>query len=147
MRFAHTNIVASDWKRLAEFYSTVFGCAPVPPSRDMAGKWLDGGTGLINARLRGVHLRLPGHGANGPTLEIFQYDDSGKSGQRAANDCGFTHIAFEVDDVGACAQLVLANGGQKLGEVVETKVEEAGQLTFVYMRDPEGNILELQHWG
>jgi predicted enzyme related to lactoylglutathione lyase len=31
MRYVHTNIVAEDWRRLADFYAKVFGCTPVPP--------------------------------------------------------------------------------------------------------------------
>ena len=31
MRYIHTNIVAKDWRRLADFYIQVFGCTPVPP--------------------------------------------------------------------------------------------------------------------
>jgi len=27
-----------------------------------------------NAHLRGIHWRLPGYGEEGPTLEIFSYD-------------------------------------------------------------------------
>ena len=36
--------------------------------------WLDSATGINGAHLRGMHLRLPGYGEHGPTLEIFQYD-------------------------------------------------------------------------
>jgi hypothetical protein len=74
MRYAHTNIVTTDWKRLAEFYIQVFGCTVKPPERNLSGDWLDNATGLTNARLQGIHLVLPGHGNNGPTLEMFTYE-------------------------------------------------------------------------
>jgi hypothetical protein len=32
-RFAHTNLVADDWRQLASFYEEVFGCIPLPPER------------------------------------------------------------------------------------------------------------------
>jgi len=38
LRFVHTNIVARDWERLAEFYVRVFGCTPVPPERCLSGR-------------------------------------------------------------------------------------------------------------
>ena len=60
MRYAHTNIVAKDWKALADFYIQVFGCTAKPPERDLAGEWLDKATGLHNAHLKGIHLPLPG---------------------------------------------------------------------------------------
>jgi catechol 2,3-dioxygenase-like lactoylglutathione lyase family enzyme len=75
MKFTHVNLIARDWKRLAQFYQEVFGCTPVPPERNYSGVWLDRATGVDNARIEGVHLRLPGHGNQGPTLEIFQYGD------------------------------------------------------------------------
>ena len=69
MKYTHTNLVARDWRRLADFYIKVFGCTPVPPERDLSGDWLDKATSLQDAHIRGVHLRLPGHGDAGPTLE------------------------------------------------------------------------------
>jgi predicted enzyme related to lactoylglutathione lyase len=29
--YAHTNLVATDWKRLSSLYQEVFGCVPIPP--------------------------------------------------------------------------------------------------------------------
>ena len=71
-RFGHLNIVAEDWRRLADFYTDVFGCVLVPPERNYSGADVERGTAVPGATLRGVHLRLPGHGDEGPTLEIYQ---------------------------------------------------------------------------
>jgi catechol-2,3-dioxygenase len=35
-RFGHVNLVARDWRRLADFYTRVLGCEFVPPERDWA---------------------------------------------------------------------------------------------------------------
>lgn len=40
----------------------------MPPVRDFKGHDLERGTGIPGAELRGEHLRLPGHGPNGPSL-------------------------------------------------------------------------------
>ena len=32
-KYKHTNIVARDWQKLAEFYEDVFGCARLLPER------------------------------------------------------------------------------------------------------------------
>jgi predicted enzyme related to lactoylglutathione lyase len=146
-RYAHTNLVARDWRELAAFYETVFGCVPVPPERDFSGPSLEALTGLDNAGLRGMHLRLPGYGEGGPTLEIFEYRPQLESDRPAVNRFGFGHIAFQVDDVGAALQVVIANGGSVIGETVRLGVPGAGFVTAVYARDPEGNILELQRWS
>ena len=70
VRYGHTNLIAQDWRALASFYEELFGCIPVPPERDFKGSDLERGTGIPGAELRGVHLRLPGHGAAGPTPEV-----------------------------------------------------------------------------
>jgi glyoxylase I family protein len=144
-RYVHTNIIAKDWERLAHFYHAVFDCIPISPGRDESGLWLERGTGVQGARLRGIHLRLPGCGGQGPTLEIFAYDEMLEKPSSAANRQGLGHLAFRVDDVAAIHQSVLAHGGADLGEIVTTEIQGVGVLTFVYMADPEGNIIEIQN--
>jgi catechol 2,3-dioxygenase-like lactoylglutathione lyase family enzyme len=121
-RYVHTNLVARDWRRLADFYVGVFGCEALPPERDLRGVWLDLATGLRDAHLTGVHLRLPGHGPDGPTLDVFSYDDLCPQSTPVANRLGFGHIAFHVEDVAATLAQVLAAGGTALGEVAENDV-------------------------
>jgi predicted enzyme related to lactoylglutathione lyase len=154
IRYAHTNLVARDWRRLAAFYQAVFGCTPVPPERNLEGDWLDRGSGVAGARIRGVHLRLPGYGEEGPTLELFQYErplpaaDAGSPthASRAPNQPGFGHLAFAVPEVKEALEAVVEAGGSALGEVVRVPIQGAGLIEWTYARDPEGNILELQHW-
>jgi catechol 2,3-dioxygenase-like lactoylglutathione lyase family enzyme len=146
-RYTHTNLVARDWRKLAGFYESVFGCVPVPPERDLEGEVLDRGSGVRGARIKGIHLRLPGYGSAGPTLELFEYADEDERELPVPNHPGFGHVAFEVDDVSAAFQAVLAAGGSRLGEVVTLTVPQAGTITWTYARDPEGNIIELQNWS
>ena len=145
-KYAHTNLVARDWKKLAEFYEQVFGCERVPPERQISGQWLDDATGVANAEISGMHLRLPGFGDEGPTLEIFQYSRLEAGQETAANRQGFGHIAFAVDDVQAAHDAVLAAGGRTVGKITSVEIPDAGKITFVYLADPEGNIIELQKW-
>jgi len=145
--FGHVNLVASDWERLSRFYQDVFGCVPVPPRRDQRGPWLDAGTGLTNAHLRGEHLRLPGLGPDGPTLEIYGYDQSLGRPDPAPNRVGLGHLAFQVADVQGHLERVLAHQGRAVGSVVSLPVPGKGTVTFVYAADPEGNLIELQAWS
>jgi catechol 2,3-dioxygenase-like lactoylglutathione lyase family enzyme len=146
VRFVHVNLVARDWRKLAGFYERVFGCLPVPPERDLRGPWLEQATGLAGAHIRGLHLRLPGGGEQGPTLEIFEYLPELPAPPGEVNRPGFGHLAFAVEDVAAAREAVLAAGGGEVGPVTTVPIPGAGTITFVYLRDPEGNILELQRW-
>ena len=83
---------------------------------------------------------------NGPTLEIFQYDDMLVSNLPEVNRPGFGHIAFHVEDVGESVKEIEANGGGLVGEEIRTIVPGVGILSVVYARDPDGNILEIQNW-
>lgn len=146
-RFGHVNLIGRDWRRLAAFYEDVFDCRLVPPERDIRGPALDAATGLRDAHLTGAHLRLPGHGEDGPTLEIYAYDtlEPGPAGN--VNRPGWGHVAFVVSDVTAALDAVIAAGGGSLGDVVTTSNSDGGRVTWCYGTDPDGNIVELQSWS
>lgn len=146
IRYAHTNIVSEDWRRLVDFYIEIFGCEIVPPIRKQSGDWLSQGTGVSNASLEGAHLRLPGYGEDGPTLEIYQYSEIVPQGVIKANQRGFGHIAFEVDDVAQLLTKIEQNGGSREGQLTVRQVPGVGEITFIYARDPDGNLIELQSW-
>lgn len=145
-RYVHTNLIARDWRALAQFYQSVFGCVPVPPERNYAGRDLESGTGVQGASLQGIHLRLPGFGEDGPTLEIFTYSRNAEGPTPAVNRPGFAHIAFAVASAGDARNEVLAQGGEAVGEVVTLTTSTGRRVTWCYVRDPEGNIIELQSW-
>ena len=146
IQYVHTNLIARDWRVLAEFYRQVFGCVPVPPERDLSGPVMEAGSGIRGAHLRGMHLRLPGYGDGGPTLEIFTYTELAEEGRKAVNRPGLGHLAFQVADIPAVRAQVLAAGGAAVGEVVTTSIATGARVSWCYMTDPEGNILELQCW-
>jgi catechol 2,3-dioxygenase-like lactoylglutathione lyase family enzyme len=92
-------------------------------------------------------LRLPGHGPEGPTLEIFSYDAFIEGNAPPPNRTGYGHIGFQVPDVHATVAVVLSSGGSAVGEIVDATIPGAGPLRWAYVRDPEGNIIELQRWS
>jgi glyoxylase I family protein len=146
-RFGHVNVTSADWRRLADFYSTVFGCEFLPPERDIRSADLDAATGLDDAHLTGAHLRLPGHGDAGPTIEIFSYDAVEPHASPSVARPGWGHICFQVPDVAAAVDAVLANGGGRVGEIVTTRTSDGRSVTWCYTTDPDRNIVELQAWS
>ena len=145
-KYVHTNLVAKNWKQLSSFYQNIFGCIPVPPSRDLSGDWIDKATDLKNVHITGEHLLLPGYGDAGPTLEIFSYEDMPERLEFAPNTPGFGHIAFSVEDVTATVEAIFKLGGSAIGKLTVREIPGAGTITFQYLADPEGNIIEIQKW-
>ena len=146
-RYTHTNIIAKDWRKLADFYIKVFGCEFAPPERDLSGAWMDKLVNMSDVKVKGCHLKLPGY-ENGPTLEIFSYDPANKVEEaKPIHRYGLAHLAFHVDDVQAVLTDFESNGGSAYGELVQEEFPGRGTLTVVYACDPEGNIVEIQNWS
>ena len=146
IEFAHVNIISDNWKKLADFYMNVFDCIPLLPERDLKGDWLEKATNIDGAHITGIHLLLPGNEDNPPTLEILQYDQSLDAPESFSNRKGFGHIAFRVDSVEDVLSRLLQHGGTKVGELTETEITGSGHLSFVYAKDIDGNIIEIQNW-
>jgi predicted enzyme related to lactoylglutathione lyase len=146
-KYVHTNLIARDWRLLARFYESLFGCVAVPPERDYSGLALEAGTGVAGACLTGIHLRLPGPGDQWPTLEIYTYTELAAGPGPAVNRPGLGHLAFEVASVEGARRQVLAAGGGPVGEIVTLTTPTGSRVTWCYVTDPEGNIIELQAWA
>jgi hypothetical protein len=129
-RYVHTNLIADDWRSLAWFYESVFGCEVVPRIRDFQAADVEAGTGVPDAALQGVHLRLPGHGPAGPTLEIFTYSRNLPGLARAANRPGFGHLAFAVPLIIDARNDVLAAGGKAVGDIVTVTTANGTTITW-----------------
>ena len=145
-KYAHINIIAKDWQLLCEFYQEIFECVPVSTERNHHGESVDKLTGISKVRVKGRHLRVPGYGEHAPTIEIFSFSQAGQDSPKLLNRPGFSHMAFEVDDLDQRREKIKAFGGSDYGEKVTLDISGAGKLTLIYMTDPEGNIIELQKW-
>jgi len=85
---------------------------------------------------------LPGYGDDGSTLEIFSYNELVEPELPSANQRGFGHIAFAVDDVDESLQAVIAAGGSTVGNIVTTEVDGVGfLLSASCMREIRKEIL------
>jgi catechol 2,3-dioxygenase-like lactoylglutathione lyase family enzyme len=142
-RYSHTNIVARDPEGLAAFYSEVLQCRRVA-ERHIGGPWLGRAMGLPGAALHVIHVLLPGCGEDGPTLEIFGMEGLPDAPRMVPRSPGLMHTAFAVDDIRGTLARLLSAGGETLGEIAAADVDGVGHVEFVYTRDPEGNIVELQ---
>ena len=55
--------------------------------------------------------------------------------------------AFVVDDVALARRAVLEAGGQPVADIVTLTTASGSKVTWVYVTDPEGNVIELQSWA
>ena len=146
MKYVHTNIICKNIETLSKFYIEVFECKQVGSETKLIGEWVEKGTGVKNAEIRSIVLQLPGYENDGPKLEIFQYSEVvNDAPEPSANRKGFGHLAFSVNNVEETLNIALQNNGKKIGELV-TKEFKKGTFTYVYITDPEGNIIEIQNW-
>lgn len=99
------------------------------------------GNGLPDNDIYSIWLNSPA--SNEPFLEIIEYTTITNRSLPAVNDPGYGHLAFEVRDVHLTIEKVLRFGGGLQGEVTNFGTEERPHL-IVYVRDNEGNILELE---
>ncbi len=141
MKFTHVSMVARSTDKLADFYKTVFGCEDRKDRWQMSGELVSRGNGVPGAEIYCAHLTLPG--VDGPFLEIFEYKDVLDRGMPPVNQPGYSHISFKVDDIQYAFDSVLAAGGTALGEITDFGTPES-PFVYTYVRDPEGNVIELE---
>ncbi|WOJ97761.1 VOC family protein [Congregibacter brevis] len=135
--FAHPAVVVSDLERSRDFYSAAFGFRVLSDEGWSDTPEVDAAIGSGDSRCRGY--MLAGHNC---FLEIFEFENPQQTGPEPStlgpHERGLRHLSFFVDDVEAEYERVLALGAQALGAP-----QKASGITAVYLRDPDGNIIEL----
>lgn len=129
----HVGITVDDLDRAVEFYTETFDFEEL--SRfSVGGEAFATGVGVPDAEAQFAHLD-----AGGARLELVTYDPSGDDAAAAAvNQTGAKHVGFEVDDL-ATFYADLDDDVETLSEPQET---ESG-TTICFVRDPEGNLIEV----
>lgn len=135
--FAHPALVVDDLERARRFYEQAFGFRVSSEEGWSSAPAIDAAIGSAGSSCRGY--MLAGHNC---FLELFEFSRPDPVGpapvELPPHARGIRHLCFFVDDVEAEHARVLALGAQPLG----TPQKNAG-ITAVYLRDPEGNIIEL----
>lgn len=139
MRLSHVNLVARDGEGLTAFYVAAFGMQVLRARRLVDGPVFFRGMGLARA----FHSTWLGFPEGGPFLEIFDFDDPPWVTPQGPDAPGLRHLAFRVTDLAATRDRVLAAGGSAQGSITNLG-SEAAPVLAVYLRDPEGNLLELE---
>jgi glyoxylase I family protein len=142
-RFRHVAVVANDLRKLVDFYTQILGFE-VKRRYEVKSADFQNGIGVPGAEATGVHLTMPNSDVE---LEMFQFTAPLMNFSRSplpANQPGYRHMALVVDNLQDAYLELKTKGIPFLSEPITFKEpKEVAGFQFVYFRDPEGNIVEL----
>lgn len=137
-RYDHTGFITHSIEVSIAFWEGVMGfrAEPVGTRREA---WISSFMGVPGADVRLVHL----YGL-GTHLEFIEFvSPRGQPVRPAANAPGVAHVCFRVSDLEQLRADILARGGSLQGETTEITEGIAKGLRGLYMRDPNGIMIEL----
>jgi catechol 2,3-dioxygenase-like lactoylglutathione lyase family enzyme len=135
--FDHTSFTVADVDAAVRFWTAALGFTAASVGL-REGVFLGSVVGVPGARAKIAHLH--GHGHH---MEFVEYlEPAGAPTRPAPNDRLSAHVAFETDDIGAAVARVLEHGGSHLGRVTEVTTGPYKGAFAVYLRDPNGVIVE-----
>lgn len=141
MKLLHICLVARDAEVLAAFYKTVFACKIKREAKVIPAELVERGTEVKNSDVTSIWLSFAD--CDRPFLEILEFGTQPDTKLTTVNTPGFGHLSFQVNDIGSTLESILANGGSQIGELTTLKAGDA-DIKILFIRDPEGNILELE---
>jgi len=137
----HTGLTVADMDRSLHFWRDAMGMEVVF-QQEKAGGYLEAIVGEPGAHVLMTHLAF---GGEGPRIELFQYlAPSGGQHRLRPADVGFAHVCVACDDLDERLERLIAAGGTPFSKPVEvdTGVNKGGRS--VYLRDPDGHVVELE---
>jgi catechol 2,3-dioxygenase-like lactoylglutathione lyase family enzyme len=137
----HINVVVSDLQEAKKFFLNL-GFEEVTSSH-LSGEELSRVTGLPNIEAEFFGLSLPGSHTNIELIQYFSPIGGRDPDLSRANQLGFRHIAFEVDDIETEVKRLKANGVQ-----FQSNIQVWGKTgkKLVYCYGPDGIILEFAQY-
>jgi catechol 2,3-dioxygenase-like lactoylglutathione lyase family enzyme len=138
----HINIVVSDLARAKDFFK-LFGFEEIDSS-ELSGEWISSVVKLNDVVARYVRLSLP---ETALKVELIEYQNppSGKNYDLGkANQVGFRHLAFEVNDIETEVERLRHHGIEFLSDIF---VYEKIGKKLVYFYGPDGILLELAEYS
>jgi glyoxylase I family protein len=139
----HFNLIVASKEKTKAFYNGLLGLE-IALETEIEDEEFSRGVGLPGTKVLATFFKLP---SNNGLIETFQYVNPGKpieEGARA-NDAGWQHLCFQVDDIEKTVAELEAKGVQFLSTPVTISKEHpffAG-VKFCYFRGPDGEVLEI----
>ena len=137
-KYDHAGFITHSVEESVAFWQGVMGfrAEPVGTRRE---PWISTFMGVPGADVKLVHL----YGL-GTHLEFIEFvTPKGAAVRPAANSPGAAHLCIRVRELAPIRAAILANGGALQGETTEITEGIAKGLKGLYMRDPNGIMIEL----
>jgi catechol 2,3-dioxygenase-like lactoylglutathione lyase family enzyme len=143
-RLDHSSLTVSSLERSLAFYGELLGCEVVSV-RERHGGPTARIVGYPDVHLRIADLRAP---SGGHVIELIEYrEPPGISVPIEPRLIGAAHLCFVVGDLGAVYEALRAAGVDSFVSPPVGIGEEAGGGRALYLRDPDGIIVELVEAG
>ncbi len=139
--YDHVNIVVSNLEETKSFFIQLG--FEVGDESELSGEWISSIVGLPDVKARYVTLVLPDTETNLELIEYFSPQSEKDPGMEKANQIGFRHIAFEVENIEneVCR---LKDKGIKFLSEIQTYPKTGKRL--VYLWGPDRILLELSQY-
>jgi glyoxylase I family protein len=136
---AHTGITVRDLEASIAFWRDVLGFE-VERRMEMSGEFAAQVTGVPDA-----HFVLAALAGGGHHIELLQYSRPVHRDHVCPRPCdvGSFHVAVNVDDLDATAELCAQHGFTLAGAPQSATEGPLAGCRFVYLRDPDGLTVEL----
>ena len=141
-RLRHIALVVKNKENIIDFYTNILGFQLrdryIIKSADIRK-----GIGLPKAKAKGAHLIIP---SSDVELELFEFEKNieKKSEEYIASHPGFRHIAIVVETLKETYEYLKNKNVSFISEPICVNEPDCFKgFKFVYMKDPEGNIIEL----
>jgi lactoylglutathione lyase len=139
IRISHVAIAVTDLQASLRFYCEGLGFEPGPcfESGDEVAAVSE-----VDPPVRMISQYLT---KDGFRLELMAWETPAVHGEAAKfrNQRGLTHLSFEVDDVVAVEDRLLALGGHRLPDARVTVERDPAPISLVFLTDPDGTRIEL----
>ncbi|MDQ0390979.1 VOC family protein [Labrys monachus] len=140
----HIGFTVPDLEEAVGFFEAVFGAVTVMTTGrvEADGEFMRRRLGVPeHCRIENIKVLRCGNGSN---LEIFQYSGETQAAALKRNsEVGGFHLAFQVDDAFAAAERLRERGVDVLDGPTLIESGPMEGLTWLYLRTPWGQFLEI----
>ena len=134
----HTSFTVSDIDRSLAFFRDALGFE-VTSTGPRSPSLIQAITGVEGAEVLIAYVRGPGH-----SIELIEYikPETRSSVRPQPCDTGFSHIAYDVDDIDAAIKAARDHSVEPIGPVVAIDQGPNRGSRVAYLRDPDGITIE-----